>query len=254
MRGNFAGATLVASIVAMMLAAGISRTASAAPFLWLNDPNSDINFSGVTPSCGDPTLGKCSNSITYSGFQAVNGGSAQSDIGLFLPFIWPRDESKSPPQQAVMWNNSLGGWQVSNFDNLGTSLLIKVDITTPNNLTNGTVLAGQVADVTGSSEFGPSSDSPSVGAPFPRETLAANDALPFVDLGAFAANQAKTFGLEFTYEFGDGRSCDFVISCRTTLAVYTLAPEPEPLSEPATAALLGAGILGLLAARRRSTK
>ena len=61
--------------------------------------------------------------------------------------------------------------------------------------------------------------------------LAANDALPFVDLGAFAANQAKTFGLEFTYEFGDGRSCDFVISCRTTLAVYTLAREPEPLPE-----------------------
>ena len=88
-----------------------------------------------------------------------------------------------------------------------------------------------------------------------RGTEASNPALSSGDdLGAFAANQAKTFGLEFTYEFGDGRSCDFVISCRTTLAVYTLAREPEPLPEPATATLLGAGILGLLAVRRRSTK
>src|SRR5207253_2637073 len=129
--------------------------------------------------------------------------------------IWPRDESKLPPQQAVTWDNGLGGWHASDFDNLGTSLLIKVHVTTPNNLTNGTVLAGQVADATGNSQFGPSSDSPNVGAPFPPETLAPNDALPFVDLGAFAANEARTFGLEFTYQFGDGRSCDFVVSCRT---------------------------------------
>ena len=72
--------------------------------------------------------------ITYCGFQVVNLlPIAEADIGLFLPFIWPRDESKLPlPLQAITWNNGLGGWYSANFDNLGTSLLVTVDIqTTP---------------------------------------------------------------------------------------------------------------------------
>ena len=175
--------------------------------LSLAPPNS--GFTGVrVRSCGDAITGQCANNtIVYSGRMATNGATAQPDIGLFVPFIWPNDMTKSPTQQAISWNNRLNGWYSQNFDNLGTSLLVTLDIPTPNNTPNGTVLAGQVADGTGVSVFGPSSDSPNVGAPYPPETLAATDALPFVDLGSFAAGESKPFSLIFTYTFGDGRSC-----------------------------------------------
>jgi hypothetical protein len=130
--------------LAITLAIGLSGPASATRFVWLNDPNSGVDSSGSTRSCGDAILGACSNSITYTGFEAVNGPTAQADIGLFVPFIWPRDESQSTPQQAIAWNNGLGGWYSANFDNLGTSLLVTVDITTPGNTPNSTVLAGRL--------------------------------------------------------------------------------------------------------------
>jgi hypothetical protein len=242
--------------LAIALASGLAGPASAAKFVWLDDPNSYPDFSGAMSSCG--VSPPCGNSITYSGFEAVNTGTAEADVGLFLPFIWPRDESQSTPQQAIAWNNGLGGWYSPNFDNLGTSLLVTVDIfsTTPGDIPNSTVLAGNVADGTGLSVFGPSSSSPSLGIPpsWPIETLAATDALPFVDLGSFAANQEKPFGLEFTYTFGDGLSCDVMtISCRTSIYPVTLAPDTVP--EPSTWAMMLAGFsgLGLLALRRRST-
>lgn len=130
-----------------------------------------------------------------------------------------------------------------------TSLLVTVDIMI-NGTPNGTMLAGEVADGTGTSAFGPSSDSANVGfTGLPPETLAPDAALPFVDLGSFAPNEAKPFSLMFTYTFGDGRSCDVAsFSCRTQTSALTLAPVPEL----GTLGLLGAGVLGLLAAGRRS--
>jgi hypothetical protein len=55
------------------------------------------------------------------------------------------------------------------------------------------VLAGEVADKPGVL-FGPDSAffvPPIVDPSWPNETLAATDALPFVDLGSFAANEAN---------------------------------------------------------------
>ena len=159
------------------LASGLAGPASAASFSWLNDPNSTVDFSGGMASCGTPALGACGNSYSVTGLLAENLGSAEADVGLFLPFAWPRDESQSPVRQFIAWNNGLGGWYSANFDNLGTSLLLTVNITTPSNIPNTTVLAGLVADSTGVAIFGPSSDSPNVGFP--------NSSIPFRDTGPY---------------------------------------------------------------------
>jgi len=62
----------------------------------------------VIRTCGDAN-NPCGNSITYSGCEAVNFSVAQSDLGLFIPFIWPSNASQSPPPQAITWDNSRHG-------------------------------------------------------------------------------------------------------------------------------------------------
>ncbi len=193
---------------------------SAAPFAFLNDPRSTVDLSGISFAVSGDT-------IVLTGGQAANlTDEALPDVGLFVPFAWPRVDNPdgSVTRVALDWDNDKDGWFTPDFEGTGTSLLVTLRIATPDEAPNGRIAAGSVAaDETLTEVFGPTSTL--AGVPFPEETLEPGDLLPFVDLGGFAPGEAKPFDLVFTYHWGEGGPAE---ALRTAFAAFTLAPVPVP--------------------------
>jgi hypothetical protein len=72
--------------------------AAAAQFQWYNDPNSDIDFSGVTNVVAR-------NTDTRGNILPFNlTNQVLPDVGRFVPFIWPRGADGSA--FAMTWGNT----------------------------------------------------------------------------------------------------------------------------------------------------
>src|SRR5689334_6608633 len=72
--------------------------AAAAQFQWYNDPNADIDFSGVTTVVARNTATR-RNILPFNLTNQV-----LPDVGLFVPFIWPRGADGST--FAMTWGNT----------------------------------------------------------------------------------------------------------------------------------------------------
>lgn len=200
-------------------AAESARQGGAARFRWLNDPNSTVDFTQAMRDFSRDTF-------TASGIAAVNLTDEQlPEVGLFVPFVWPRIDNPdgSFTLVAMDWSNGKQGWFTSDFNGTGVSLLVTLEISGPRGSDEGRLLAGRVAEGDPPTDvFGPTSTE--LGIPFPEETLERNDRLPFIDLNGFAPGEAKLLDFAFNYEWGDDRPDG---SHRTAFAAFTVAPVEE---------------------------
>jgi hypothetical protein len=176
--------------------------------------------------------------------QAINlTNKVLPDVGFFVPSVWPRifNPDGSLSSFALTWRNDKNGWFTDNFDSTGTSLLVTVGIQTQDNVPNGRVRAGSVAD--DQTLTRPIQDLTFIFAGLP-ETLSPDDLMPFVDLGSFSPSEGKFLDLVLTYNWGDDRPC---CALRTAFGAFTLAPVPEP----GVLSLVGVGLMILAGYRWR---
>ena len=210
---------LVALLTYILLALGLSSPAFADPFTWRDDPFSGLLSGGVRSDAG--------NTVTFSNLQVIST-EATPDLAVILPWFFPvfRNGTPEATTYSMEWSNAANGWVNDNVE--GTSLLVTLD-----NIL-GRLLFGSVADVTGTAPLDPTRILNGV-----SETRLPGDLVPFLDLGAFAANEIKSFDLVLTYHFGDGRALPAGTGAFGALNTISQIPEPPML------ALLGIALLGL---------
>jgi len=214
---------VAAFLAYMSLILGLCSPASAVTFTWRDDPSSTFDPSNIVRSRTD-------NTITFSNFQAINmTAQAIPSLGLISPWVFTKFGDTT---YTFNWSNGADGWVNNNVE--GTSLLITLD-----NFSDR-LRFGNVADVTGLAALDPTLTVNGV-----SQTLQPGDLVPFLDLGAFAANQMKAFSLVFTYHFGDGRVLTDATDPLTLGFLNTVSPIPEP----SVLALLGVALLGLRLSR-----
>lgn len=213
------GMSAISAVLTLLfvIALGLSNSAFAVPYTWRDDPSSTVDPSNIQRS-------QSGNTITFSNFQAVNlTNQALPSLGLIQPWIFSKFGDIT---YSFNWSNAADGWVNNNVE--GTSLLITLD-----NFTNR-LLFGKVADGTGAAPLDPTRTVNGV-----SETIKPGDLVPFLDLGAFAANEMKAFSLVFTYHFGDGR----ILSDSNPPLTIGFFNTVSPIPEPSALALLGIGLI-----------
>jgi hypothetical protein len=213
----------MALLTYVLLALGLCTPASAVPLTWRDDPSSGFDFSIASRSVNG-------NTVTFSNLQAVNFTTqALPDLAVIVPWVFPVFGGGTTTY-SMAWSNADNGWLNNHVG--GTSLLITLD-----NIA-GRLSFGSVADGTGMAPLDPTQTLNNV-----SETRLPGDLIPFLDLGAFAANQSTTFDLVFTYHFRDGRALP--ADTTTFFFLNTVSPVPEP----PILALLGIALLALCLSR-----
>ena len=102
-------------------------------FEYFDDPNSTVEVS-------EPSRTTSGDTITYTGWEAVNlSEGTLPDVGLFVPFVWPRIDH--PDGSFILvpmsWNNGKDGWFTPDFNGEGYSLLVALRIVTPDDTPDG---------------------------------------------------------------------------------------------------------------------
>jgi hypothetical protein len=197
-------------------------------FTWMDDPNSTIDFSKASFAL-DP---QNHDVIQYKHILATNtnaSGPPEADVGVWLPYVWVRNPGgigvpgQPISEQALTWNNQLHGWYTPNFiaENgvpTNESLLVTAKFITAPERPDTELLAGSVADLSGTHPFGAP---PAGGGVFEREHIQSTDLLPFTDIGPLAAGKSTSFEVDFTYHWG-GTDLG---AMRVGQAEHTLVPD-----------------------------
>lgn len=229
-----------------VIASSLAFTAPASAYTFRDDPSSTWGGDSLT------TPNTNGNVYTVENLLVQNTtANALPELNFAIPFAWQRfDDIGQTTYQPMEWRNDLSGWYISNFNNTGTSLTLR--LTSP---TAGSVLMGNLADVTGSQQLPltePCTGSPSCigGVGQPAETRNTTDLIPMLSFGSFASNETKRFDVSFTYTFGDNRVGTG--GATTSFFGHTLSPIPEP--ETYAMFLAGLGLMAYMAARRRESR
>ena len=220
--------SLLSSLILFTLALAVPLPANAGPLPWRDDPFSGLNFSNASVS----TTGPNGNTRVFRNLEAVNFSSQPLPRLLVMAaWFWPFTAPVS-----MTWSNALDGWFTDNYD--GTSLLVNLDNAA------GRIRFGDVAgDPAGLVPIDPMQAYLGV-----SETRASNDQVPFLDLGSFAPNEAKSFDLAYTFHFGDNR----MGNPGAAFFLNTLSPSPSAIPEPSSLSLtLTMGLFGFLLVLRR---
>ncbi len=109
---------------------------------------------------------------------------------------------------------------------------------------------GNTADVTGTAQFpltSPCTTSPSCSTVNdPLETLSLTSKIPYIDLGAFTANQSKLFDVSFTATYGNGMTDPLYVYAEP----WTLAAIPAAVPVPGAVWLFGSAMIGFIGLNR----
>jgi hypothetical protein len=145
--------------------------------------------------------------IKYTNVLATNtSGTAESDVGVWLPYIWVRVPTNPVTTEvALTWNNLLQGWYTPDFiganGDTHESLLVTAKLITGSE--ERPLAPKHVADESGTSPFSLTTGGGiSGGNYFQSESIQPNDLLPFANIGSLGANESKSFEVDFTYHWG----------------------------------------------------
>ena len=150
-----------------------------------------IRSPGAGPGPGFTFSNSGPNGNTHTLINNIAGSGAAVSRLLVMPAWFSASEQSdhNGMEQHARW------MVYRRLPRTGVSLLVTLDNAT------GRIRFGDVANDTGLAPLDPTRSYSGV-----LETRTADDLVPFLDLGSFAAGDAKLFNLVYTYHFGDGKS------------------------------------------------